>query len=320
MGIHFRHAEPGDLPRCAELVRSQNRGCYRPDLIDRLPEFWLFLMRSRRHVVHVFVDDAKPVAERIQGLVSAVFVSADFLQQQLAEPAPYLAQRILDLYLAGESPLLSPGAIAASHSAEGVNVIGIDFAFYQESWLRPATLRWLPVAQNSARDFLAGYRLRSYYREIFGRDLFWISRAGGFRLETDYRKGPHAAVSQLTPPQRPYLFGMNADQAKRRSGTMGSIFFQAQAPQLHFSTAEQELLLLALRNVGDEEAAKVLNVSVHTIKMRWRSAFDRTSQNRPDLFPAHEPGTPRGNERRTLLLGYLRDHLEELRPRAKSRP
>ncbi|MFN0037900.1 MAG: helix-turn-helix transcriptional regulator [Burkholderiales bacterium] len=319
MGIHFRHAEPGDLPRCLELVRSQNRGCYRLDLIDRLPEFWLFLIRSRRHVIHVFVDDARPVGERIQGLVSAVFVSADFLQQHLAEPAPYLAQRILDRFLAGESPLLSPRAIAASHTSEGVNVIGIDFAFYQENWLRPATLRWLPVVQNSAREFLAGYRLRSYYREIFGRDLFWISRAGGYRLETDYHKGPHAAVSQLTPPQRPYLFGMNADQAKRRTGSMGSIFFQSQEPQFHFSPAEQDLLLLALRDVSDEEAAAALSISVHTIKMRWRAAFDRTSQYRPDLFPRHEPGTPRGNERRTKLLRYLRDHMEELRARNHSR-
>jgi hypothetical protein len=170
MGIHFRHAEPGDLPRCLELIRSQNRGCYRLDLIDRLPEFWLFLIRSRRHVIHVFVDDAKPVGERIQGLVSAVFVRADFLQQHLVEPAPYLAQRILDLYLAGESPA-SPDHRGFAYVGR-VNVIGMILR-YQESWLRPATLRWLPVVQNSARGSLPVIAA-VLLPEIFGRDLFWI--------------------------------------------------------------------------------------------------------------------------------------------------
>lgn len=319
MGIHFRHAEPGDLPRCLDLIRRQNRGCYRLDLIDQLPEFWLSLIRSRRHALHLFVDDAKPASEAVQGLGSAVFVNVDFLEQHLAEPAPYLAQQILERFLAGQSPLLSRNAMAASQTSEGLHVIGIDFAFDQGNWLRPATFRWLPVVQNSAREFLGGYRLGSYYREIFGRDLFWITRAGGIRLESDYRKGPHASVSRLPPLERPYLVGMNADQAKRRIGSLASTFFQAQEPQFHFSPAEQDLLLLALRNVSDEESAIVLSVSTHTIKMRWRAAFDRISQNRPDLFPPHEPGTPRGNERRTRLLSYLRDHMEELRARNQSR-
>lgn len=314
MGIHFRHADPGDFPRCLELIHRQSRGCYRLDLIDRLPQFWLSLIRSRQHVVHVFVDDAKPASEAVQGLVSAVFVNGDFLEQHLADPAPYLAQQILERFLAGNSPLLSPKSMPTSQTPQGLYVVGIDFAFEQGNWLRPQTFRWLPAVQASAHEFLDGYRLQAYYREIFGRDLFWITRAGGFRLATDYRKGPHAAVSRLAPAERPYLLGMNADQATRRLGSLGSMFFQSQEPQLHLSPAEQDLLLLALRNVSDEEAANVLCVSIHTIKMRWRSAFDRTSQSRPDLFPPHEPGTQRGNERRTRLLGYLRDHMEELRP------
>ena len=320
MGIHFRHAEPADLPRCKALMREQNRGAYRPDLIDRLPEFWQLFMRSRCHAVHVFVDDAQPADEAIQGFASGVFVSPEFIENHLAEPSPYVAQEILERHLAGRSPLLSENDVAATHASEGVHVIGLDFAFHRADWHRLSTLRWLSVLHRSMREFLDGYRLHSYYREIFGRDLYLIARAGGFRLETDYRKGPHAAsVSRLPPAQRPYLFGMNSDQSKRRIGSMASIFFQAEEPQFHFSRAEQNLLLVTLRNASDEEAARQLYVSLHTIKMRWRAAFERASERRPDLFPPHEPGAPRGVERRTQLLSYLRDHMEELRPRRNSR-
>ena len=80
--------------------------------------------------------------------------------------------------------------------------------------------------------------------------------------------------------------------------------------------AQQDLLCLALRHLPDPAIAERLGVSPHTIAMRWRNVLTHVSDVRPDLFPPHEPGTPRGSERRSALLAYLRERMQELRPRA----
>jgi hypothetical protein len=104
-------------------------------------------------------------------------------------------------------------------------------------------------------------------------------------------------------------------QAQRRTGSFMWWFFQHADPQLRFTPAEQDLLVLALRNLSDADAAARLHLSPHTVAMRWRSLLARASEHRPDLFPPHD-GVSRGPERRSTLLAWLRQHPEELRPRA----
>lgn len=74
---------------------------------------------------------------------------------------------------------------------------------------------------------------------------------------------------------------------------------------------------MALRGVADARIAERLGISPHTVTMRWRSILEHASQCRPDLFPPHEPGMPRGAERRSALLAYLRQHMQEVRSQAR---
>jgi hypothetical protein len=309
MALHHRPAEPGDLPRCAELMRQHARLAYGPALADELPRFWRQLLDARDPALHVLVDDSRPGTQALRGLASGAFVDPDFLAQELAAPRAGLTQRVVELALQGRSPLLPRAALARAQAADGVHALGLDFALADDHFALPAALRWLPTMVASARDWLGGWRLASFHREVAGRDLALLARSAGVPLRR--LDAPAGA-----PAARPlYLSGCTRVQAQRRTGSFMWWFFQHADPQLRFTPAEQDLLVLALRNLSDADAAARLHLSPHTVAMRWRSLLARASEHRPDLFPPHD-GVSRGPERRSTLLAWLRQHPEELRPRA----
>jgi DNA-binding CsgD family transcriptional regulator len=122
------------------------------------------------------------------------------------------------------------------------------------------------------------------------------------------------------PRERRYLHGISREQATRRPVSFQALlFFAGREPRYVFSPAEQELLLLAVRNHSDDECARELGISPETVKMRWRGIFERVAEAPPDGFPrpdVSESGK-RGSEKRRHLLAYLAQHLEELRPRSR---
>jgi hypothetical protein len=313
MALHFRHAEPDDLPRCVELVRAWGRLEYPEALLDRLPRFWLPIVQGHHHTLHVLVDDS--LAEQpVRGVASGVFVEGDFIAAQIAAPSAGLSRRIIELTLEGRSPLATRASLAAAQGDGGVHAVGVDFALENDNFANPLTLRWLPPMLASARDWLAGWRVQSFHREIAGRDLYALARTAGVpgvRVATQ----PAGRVGRRTRPR--YLIGSTRGQIASRAGSIMWWFFQVEDPQFRFTAGEQDLLELALRGLTDARLAQRLGISPHTVAMRWRSLLERASECRPDLFPPHEPGTPRGAERRSSLLAYLRNHRQELRPHAE---
>ena len=88
-------------------------------------------------------------------------------------------------------------------------------------------------------------------------------------------------------------------------------------PRIFFDRRDQEVLQLALSGAPDEEIANNLGVGQPAIAKRWLRIYDRVGRRLPNLLPA-TPGGKRGAEKRRLLLRYLQDHLEELRPTTRS--
>ncbi len=68
----------------------------------------------------------------------------------------------------------------------------------------------------------------------------------------------------------------------------------------------------------DAELGRALHAALATVKKRWASIYDRVGSVDPDLLLGAAQAVPsegrRGPEKRRRLLGYLRQHLEELRP------
>ncbi|MCC7410335.1 MAG: hypothetical protein IT495_01690 [Gammaproteobacteria bacterium] len=311
MGIHYRYAETADLPRCVELMRSWGRLDYGDALHDRLPRFWQPLIGHPHHALHVLVEDHAGAEPVVRGLASGVFVDPAFIAGELAAPSAGLSRRIIELTLEGRSPIATRAALASGQRGDGVHAIGVDFALQHDNFALPGTIRWLPTMLASARDWLAGWRLQSFHREVAGRDLYALAKTSA--MPTRRLQPPAGTGRHDTRPR--YLTGSMRADADRRVGALMWWFFQAGSPEFRFTAAQQDLLCFALRQMSDAEIAKRLGVSRHTVTMRWRTVLAHVSDLRPDLFPPHEPGMPRGTEKRGALLAHLRDRMHEIRPR-----
>lgn len=89
-----------------------------------------------------------------------------------------------------------------------------------------------------------------------------------------------------------------------------SLIFNSLPPRFGFSPAQQALLEAALLDTSDREFADQSGLTQDAVKKRWRAVYDRVSAVHPCLVPSRLAGS----DQRRLLLGYVRQHLEELRP------
>ncbi len=314
MSLQVRPIRADELPRAHDLMHGGGRGLYDEVTLSELPHLWRELLQARRLEMHVFLDDTLPPARHIQGVASGAFVSNAFADALVAEGEPMVACRVMRAELQGRSVILTRAQTGLANAGEGVNALGLDFAFAPDNWPIPTTQRWAPLLLESLRLWLDGWRLRMRLRECVGHDQSPMARAMGVPVlhrhcDVDGRR--------LAPQQRRYLMGITREQSRRLPADLPALlFFAEREPRFHFTMAEQDLLLLALRNHADDDCAAQLNVSPHTVKMRWRAIFDHVAEQQPEWFPDSDPHGQRGVEKRRHLLAYLARHMEEVRPRS----
>ncbi|MEO8524425.1 MAG: hypothetical protein ABI460_06875 [Caldimonas sp.] len=316
MTLHTRLATLADLPRAYELILAGGRGIHDAATLERLPVLWRELLVARRLEMHVFVDDALPEAERIQGVASGAWVSDAFADGLIGRGGePGAARRMIEAERSGRSVILTREQAAQANRDGGVNGVGFDFAFAHVDWTLPRALRWTPMLLESGRLWLDGWKLRMAVRECFGRDLYLMVRAMGV---TVFHRHTKRDGRLLAPDQRRYLTGITRERARRMPVALATMmFFTDRVPRFRFTRAEQDLLLLALRNHDDDACAAELHLSSHTIKTRWRSIFAHVAEQQPEWFPSDEAADGRrGVAKRRHLLAYLTKHMEEVRPRA----
>ena len=95
---------------------------------------------------------------------------------------------------------------------------------------------------------------------------------------------------------------------------MAQAIFNFRRPRLGLARADQTLLLAALKGLTDEELAASLGLTLSAVKARWRSIFARMTTALPELSDRFQNGAARGRQKRHRVIGYMREHPEELRP------
>lgn len=316
MSLSFRIARPSDLPRCQALLLPLVPAVYPRDVWEALPSLWTRLRSERRFELHVFEDAARPEEQRIFCLASGVFVKPEFAAGLRSEPRRFIAREIYRGEMEGRSVILSPAEVARANALSGVDAIGLDYAVERLRWTDLAGLRLLPLIPESLRLWLGGYRINSMHRELFEAETKLMMRAAGMRRRKPVRSA--AMAREATGGLRPSLFGLTREESMAAPGSAASFHFVYNEPIFGFTPAQQELLRLALLGQADTEVADSLEISLSTVKKHWQGVFERVAVIGPDWYPKESPGSlegTRGIEKRRHLLGYLRNHLEEIRPR-----
>jgi hypothetical protein len=275
---------------------------------DKAIEVWRALLRNAGFVARVIEAEA-PRGRRTMGLGASVFVAPAFLEAEISNPRPGLNSRIIASLSNGHSVLLSEDQIARSNAGSGLDVVFLSFVWW--STATPlAFSEMLMSCVGSCVEAHAGYRLRSALVECPGEIMRAIGRhSGDFEI-----------IREFTDVDLVWM-RMTRERASTVAASASNLLFQYREPILGLGASDQRLLLAALGGAVDRELAVELGLTLPAVKKRWRSIFEKVQDRMPELFADVIPeaaGTmdeqKRGPQKRHLVLSYVRQHLEELRP------
>ncbi len=284
-----------------------------------LPEIWRALLSTGAMHLFLVEDRAKPVRSRVVSFSAIVFISEEFCSEARLALPPYLGVELARRYLSRQLPVLSRNQVARANTSDGLNVL-MCFEGWAQDGFSPE--QFLAVREKQSEAFhlaLRGYRIKEFLADPIGADRSQWMLAAGARLRRDYSK--YFRKNGLPEPdhsQRPWLVGLTKEEAFGYPGTTIAGLFIYTGPRFHFNRSQRVLLQHAMMGETCEKLAASLSLSPWTVKRRWHAIYERVTDIDSELLPPPIANslyaTSRGAERRRILLNYLRQHLEELRP------
>ena len=286
--FRFRPIRAADVPAAMPLL-EQERVLYRPGTWARIPELLQQLLQRAR-IRGMVIEEVGSRRLRFVGLSG--FAAAESLG-----PAIEGDLSLPDALIAGGG-LLPPSRVAAANAARNLHLVSLgacpDIADYTE----PEGHR-LHSAMYEAFGYLHhGYGLSSMCVETAAPEILAFTQGMGMTVVRERAGG------------RSYVLRNTAEQARRNPTCMYGPFFRFASARLRLTKQQQQVLELALLDLADHELQEWLGLSDEALKKRWHSAYARVRKSDPDLLPSGIPGA----DQRRVLLGYLRQHPEELRP------
>ena len=214
--------------------------------------------------------------------------------------------------------LIRAGDVGGENATTGLDVFvlkWLNFSYREYDMLSGSGRICLETAYHVMRKAFAGYNIRSI--RIQGKLKHEpVYRAAGLQLERTFLAGEKAAYPAIRIRNDRATFSFTREDFVRTPhGSPISRLFMFYPPVLGFTTAEREILELALEGLTNEQIAAQLGVSVSAIKDRWNRIYARADCQVPRLKHDNLDGdATRGSERRRTILAYVQDHPEELRP------
>ncbi len=326
MAIRHRPMCPSDVRPCVDIIASvaAARRRYGEALADLYPA-WLRLLNYEAKSA-VVVEEIAGGRTTLCAIGVSVFVRDDFIRKLKARPfwyGPELARRLRR----GDSPLLSEREMAETNSGGGMNALvweGRACPGYETNWevYRRLTNAFLEEHRGYLWKEVICCEMETPERlmqSIQMGGLLWDPVAGRY---TDGLKEKDAA----TLLQAPHVVGLTRELEMQRPGSWMGGLFEYKSPRFGFTRSQQRLLLASLDGRIDQELSDELGISLFTVKKMWRQIYERVAACSPELIPANSAAdngngaSERGPGKKLRLIGYLRDHREELRPLARKRP
>lgn len=318
MTLRYRQMGPDDVPKCVSLIAAHPIiGPRYGKAIADLSAAWLRLLDYEAKSAVVF-EELQDKHARIWGVGVSVFVSDDFIREAKTSPLFWIGPELARRIGRGNSPLLGGRDLRDANTRGGLNLLTWEGCISPEDAKRAETYNKMILAFiEEHRGFL--------WREIIGAQahsadtLRRMLKSGGALF--DPVKGRWMDSAELDLDEvvaKPHLIGLDREVALTRPGSWVGGLFDYEPPRCGFSRGEQRLLFSALGGETDEQLARALGISRSAIKKTWRSIYDRVARCLPELIRGESrldtSMSERGKEKKHRLLGYLREHAEELRP------
>lgn len=140
----------------------------------------------------------------------------------------------------------------------------------------------------------------------------------GLRFLSRLAAPPAVTAAGCFPSHGRVLFSISREDVREQlpGSAMGALFEYRQ-PRCRFTPKMQDVLLAAVEGMTDERIADLLGVPHSTVRERWRAIYQLVQKYAPGVFARLEDRESRGGrglEKRLHVVGYVREHPEELRP------
>jgi hypothetical protein len=309
--MSWRPVRPADLEECLS-INPKGMG---HEIVGRARAVaaWQGLLKSRSFQSFAIESDEPIHRHRIAGFGASVFVSAEFVKREIADPKPGLNARLMSSIASGEAIVPTAKQVAYENAQGSLHLIVLQGGSMLEG-LTPEqcqdVLRQVGLAVFSCLD---GYQIRialmetTSAMEIRHAKLFPIWKVRS-TFEGFHRHNPGSSWNRDRA-----LFAVDRADGPAFVVPGGP----RREPVLRLRNSDQDLLAAALKGLTDLELAEELGLKLSTLKKRWAAVFNRVANAKPDLLPGLDDnidGQARGRQKRHRLLAYVREHPEELRP------
>lgn len=312
--MHFRLGTPQDFPACAALLEA-NR-CFRPAATfdPHWESLWQRLLEKNllcNFIVWEAALDTAPLS-----FAMSVIVHDRFVAQLKEQGAPWCANALYEELAAdrGHALLLDRRQTAQANAGDGVNIFVLHNPMRHHQLTDPRNEALLPLGHTAFYFAHEGFYIKSVLWEVYGPEHAGFIGGGGYLQWHDYAN--HPAVAGVDAERAPFLYALERDVAGAKSYQPNHLWlFTRKRPLMRFTAKQQQQLAHALLGQSDRELQATLGISEDAVKQAWKGIVQRAAQIQPERF-SREPGAGdgRGQSRRHLLLAYLRQHMEELRP------
>lgn len=314
--MQYRLASAADLPACFALAHQGGLTPLSARTRDHLVPFWTEHLSADRHrpkAVTVWEEAQPDAPPLLHAFGTSVFVSDDTYDWLFSSDQPYFAERLHQAWLDGQHLPLDARAIARANAGAGLNVVVPHYVQRHHDLAHPDSRRLMTLGAAAWFFSHGGYNVRRVLWEAYGTPSLHYLMAGGFRQVRSF-----APVPPGPPDNQPYW--CEVDRAHVQPGAFNAMALWTllpPTPQLRLPLSQQSVALLALQGDTDQRIAARLHISTDAVKQAWRGMVIAVTPHVRELQHSVDTATAspvRGTERRRVVLEYLRQHMEELRP------
>lgn len=315
MHLISRPPRPQEFEICVRI--TQDNFAFDDAERAELVKMWSKLFLSGSALANVIENPNHSPDSRIVGFGLSVFVSDEFVEEMTTSLPSYVNKQVLSKWTNGNSPVLSPSEIKKANSGNGLNWLGLGMSWGETCLNLEEQFHVSNKMMEALFEQIRGYQLKQFFKEVYGEENRQKFMAFGAHLKNDYQEFWESDSSE---EQRPYLMGVTREEAFSpcRDGTHVCALFVYTPPRFYFNNVEQELLQRALFGETDAELAGALCRSLWTVKTQWLTIYERVAAVDTKFFgSSSNDSQKRGQEKKRVLLNYLRLHPEELRPHSR---